>query len=225
MSPDLSLLLMALKRLAKRACASVLLSAACLLPVLAHAVQPDARYDLHTVKKGDTLWGIAGTRYHNHWLWKKIWKLNKKTIRNPNLIYPGQVFALAKPLPPESGASLPATAQAAVIKPVPNPAPAPVQPAPATVISAHIISIYTGTSQESDRMVVIIDKGRLDGVKNSQMLTLYRTDENSGKSNAATALGTGYGQIQVFRLFDKTAYATVTQANGQIKLLDTAATN
>lgn len=203
-----------------------------LLPALGLTGAPSLKSDRtasFVVKKGDTLWGIAATRYKNHWQWKKIWKLNKKSIRNPNRIYPGQVFTLAEPLPLEPGAIAPATVQpaavpAAIIKPAPQPTSA--QPAPPAVVSSRIISIYTGTSQANDRMIVVIDKGRLNGLENGQTLTLYHTDEDGGTSNAAsTPSGTGYGQIQVFRIFDKTAYATITQANGQVKLLDTAATH
>lgn len=203
-----------------------------LLPALGLTGAPPLKGDRtasFVVKKGDTLWGIAATRYKNHWQWRKIWKLNKTSIRNPNRIFPGQVFTLAEPLPLEPGAIAPATVQpaavpAAMTKPVPKPAPA--QPAPPVVVSAHIISIYTGTSQANDSMVVVIDKGRLNGLENGQTLTLYHADEDGGTSNAAsTPSGAGYGQIQVFRIFDKTAYATLAQANGPVKLLDTAATH
>jgi len=46
----------------------------------------------HTVKQGDTLWAIAKTYYGNGALYTKIHEANKDTIKNPNLIYPGQVF-------------------------------------------------------------------------------------------------------------------------------------
>jgi nucleoid-associated protein YgaU len=41
------------------------------------------------VKRGDTLRKIA-KRYHVKGGWKALWKLNKKTIKNSNLIYIGQ---------------------------------------------------------------------------------------------------------------------------------------
>ena len=45
------------------------------------------------VKRGDTLRKIA-KRYHVKGGWKALWKLNKKTIKNPNLIYIGQTVKI-----------------------------------------------------------------------------------------------------------------------------------
>lgn len=48
----------------------------------------------HTVAKGDTLWGIAKAYYGNGNLYTKICQANSRQIKNPNLIYPGQVFTI-----------------------------------------------------------------------------------------------------------------------------------
>lgn len=48
----------------------------------------------YTVIKGDCLWNIAKKFYENPFLWKKIYEANKDKIKNPDLIYPGQVFLL-----------------------------------------------------------------------------------------------------------------------------------
>jgi nucleoid-associated protein YgaU len=45
------------------------------------------------VKRGDTLNKIA-KRHHVKGGWKGLWKLNKKTIKNPNLIVIGQVIKI-----------------------------------------------------------------------------------------------------------------------------------
>lgn len=48
----------------------------------------------YTVKKGDCLWAIAKKFYGNGALYTKIYNANKSKIRNPNLIYPGQVLTI-----------------------------------------------------------------------------------------------------------------------------------
>lgn len=48
----------------------------------------------YTVKKGDTLWGIAKKYYGDGAKYTRIYEANKGKIKNPNLIYPGQVFTI-----------------------------------------------------------------------------------------------------------------------------------
>lgn len=50
----------------------------------------------YTIRKGDTLWGIAKSKYGNGGLWSEIWNNNRGNLRsgNPNLIYPGEVIRL-----------------------------------------------------------------------------------------------------------------------------------
>ncbi len=49
-----------------------------------------------TVQKGHTLWAIARDRYGDGMLYVRVFKANQSEIRNPDLIYPGQVFDLPK---------------------------------------------------------------------------------------------------------------------------------
>lgn len=55
---------------------------------------PKKKAQTYTVKKGDCLWVIAKKYYGNGSLYPKIHQANKDKIKNPNLIYPGQVLTI-----------------------------------------------------------------------------------------------------------------------------------
>jgi hypothetical protein len=52
--------------------------------------------DVYTIKRGDTLWAISKLYLRSPWRWPELWGMNLQQIRNPNLIYPGQVLVLEK---------------------------------------------------------------------------------------------------------------------------------
>jgi nucleoid-associated protein YgaU len=56
------------------------------------------RPDNYTVVRGDSLWRISGKEmiYKNSLMWPLIYKANRDKIRDPDLIYPKQVFAIPR---------------------------------------------------------------------------------------------------------------------------------
>ncbi|RJP68600.1 MAG: LysM peptidoglycan-binding domain-containing protein [Ignavibacteriales bacterium] len=51
---------------------------------------------MYTVVKGDCLWNIAKKKEHyaNPFAWPKIYQANRDQIKNPDLIYPKQIFKI-----------------------------------------------------------------------------------------------------------------------------------
>lgn len=65
-------------------------------PVETPALIPDIKATAPTtyiVRKGDTLWAIAGQYLSEPWHWPDLWSINPD-IANPDLIYPGDVLTL-----------------------------------------------------------------------------------------------------------------------------------
>ncbi|WP_082029455.1 LysM peptidoglycan-binding domain-containing protein [Tateyamaria sp. ANG-S1] len=62
--------------------------------VLAQTDDVDSPAKQITVQAGNTLWAIARDRYGEGTLYVQVFEANRDRIRDPDLIFPGQVFAL-----------------------------------------------------------------------------------------------------------------------------------
>ncbi len=56
---------------------------------------PDAP-DSYTVKRRDTLWDVSRLFLKSPWRWPELWGMNLQQIKNPHLIFPGQILYLDK---------------------------------------------------------------------------------------------------------------------------------
>ena len=71
-----------------------------LAKLIAPSTSP-ARINIVTVQPGNTLWAIARKRYGDGLLYVRVFEANRDKIKDPDLIYPGQLFDLPDLLTPQ----------------------------------------------------------------------------------------------------------------------------
>lgn len=86
---------MALKEYKKIKTKKATVTVATVTPTKRETKPPEApSVRTYTVKRGDCLWKIAKQYYGNGAQYTKIYDANRDKIKNPNLIYVGQVFVI-----------------------------------------------------------------------------------------------------------------------------------
>ncbi|HCA27352.1 MAG TPA: peptidoglycan-binding protein LysM [Betaproteobacteria bacterium] len=96
--------------------------------------------------------------------------------------------------------------------------------APEKPVSGEIISAFGGITEFGQNAIVVINRGKRNGIDNGAVLALYRRG-NDFDIKAETEGGVKlplerYGLILVFRTFDKVAYALVTTITRPVHLYD-----
>lgn len=101
--------------------------------------------------------------------------------------------------------------------------------APDDDISARVIKIVNGITMAGPNAVVVINKGRRDGLQNGHVLALYHRGQtvaggNYGLDEDTRMPDTRYGLLFVFRTFERVSYALVMNANMPVEMMDVAET-
>ncbi len=140
-------------------------------PAAAHADLPqvNATAPMHyTVKRGDTLWGIASMYLKDPWLWPEVWVINPQ-IPNPHLIYPGDQLALAYGA---NGHPYVSVEQAGIVRLDPRLRSAPLVNAIPTIPYASIAAFLSRPAVMSDEQL-----------KAAPYVLAFRDMHNTGGSN------------------------------------------
>ena len=160
-------------------------------------VNPDAPLT-YTVKRGDTLWGIASMYLKDPWDWPEVWYINPH-IRNPHLIYPGDKLALAYD---SSGRPQVRLVEASALRLEPR--------LRSTPISAAIPTIpYTAIAAFLSRPSVLTD----DEVRDAAHVVAFRNDHVIGGSGHIAYI-TGLGP-------DEHARYSIIHISNQVRDPDT----
>ena len=97
---------------------------------------------------------------------------------------------------------------------------------PEFTINGNIISVLNGVSQIGQLDIVVIDKGKVDGLKNGHILNIFQSgdiviDKYSSVKNEQVVLPEELaGTLMIFRAFERVSYALVMEATGAIHVLD-----
>ncbi len=103
MSPSMS----STRRTLVRALALVAVAAVAPATLIAQTAAPAGSGE-HTVRRGDTLWHLAGRCLGDPFRWPELHQANRSVVENPHRIYPGERLAMPCGAPTDATATRPA---------------------------------------------------------------------------------------------------------------------
>ena len=159
--------------------------------------------DQYTIKRGDTLWAIAGIFLKSPWRWPELWGMNLEDIRNPHLIYPGQVLHLEKKdgralLRTRASADADGNAQETV-RISPRNRIETLRDSALPTLQNHLIEPFLAEPLVVDAQA-LAQAPRIVATQEHRVL-LSRSDRAYALGSPGTPLLDGPGQVQEFRVF------------------------
>ena len=94
-------------------------------PLLAQQTSSANVPETHTVKQGDTLWGISKQYFNDPLQWPRLYQMNTAVVEDPHWIYPGEVLRLRSDV---AVTTVPSDSAATVAAPVITTPTAPTTP-------------------------------------------------------------------------------------------------
>ncbi|CAG9182383.1 LysM peptidoglycan-binding domain-containing protein [Cupriavidus respiraculi] len=134
----------------------------------------------YRVRKGDTLWGISSQFLRQPWRWPELWGMNRQQIRNPHLIYPGQVLYLIQRDGRAWLSTAPAAAAGDVVRLSPGVRDGDAQ-------ASAIASIPAGDIEPFLIRPLVVDQGTLD--TSARIVALPEARVYMGRGDTAYARG------------------------------------
>ncbi|WP_287914401.1 LysM domain-containing protein [Tibeticola sp.] len=152
--------------------------------------------DQYTVQRGDTLWAISGLYLKRPWRWPELWGMNLADIRNPHLIYPGQVLRLVRR---DGRAMLETPSEPPLVKLSPRVRAESLADAPIPTLPPHLIEPFLAEP-------VVLDEKEFESAprivatrENSVLLS--RGDLAYARGPAGKPLSTDPGEPKAYRVY------------------------
>jgi hypothetical protein len=179
----------------------------------------DQAPDRYTVQKGDTLWGICDTYFHDPWRWPKVWALNPD-VTNPHWIFPGQTIRIGgiTQSAPGSDPDAPATVSKASPEARRPSLPPPAPPGSGALREVGFVDTeelaFAGTisgSREEKIMLASGDQAYVEFARDKplrmgQRYTIYQVDSDNPVKDPEAGKVLGY----LVRIFGDVTIETVT---------------